>query len=139
MFCLVYVSTATKLLEAEGLNALLVKCRDNNAAEAITGMLMYVGGNFLQALEGDEAAVWGLYTRIRRDYRHHNVTTLYESPIEQRQFSRWSLALARPEMLGEVEGLKSIARVRQCLAAPGDSAALDDVRTLIQVFADTMR
>jgi hypothetical protein len=91
MIQLVYISSARTLFSKEDLTGLLAKSRANNEAHAITGLLLYKGGNFMQVLEGDEEAVRMLYERIGGDPRHTGVMVLLRNPIEQRQFSDWSM------------------------------------------------
>lgn len=91
VFSLVYVSSATVPFTPEELVDLLKQSHEKNARLGITGMLLYKDGNFMQVLEGDEAAVRGLYETIRRDPRHHDVITLLEEEVPQREFSEWSM------------------------------------------------
>lgn len=91
MFCLVYASTATELLPGLGLLELLRQARDHNAGVGITGLLLYKKGIFMQALEGEEAAVRTLYAAICKDPRHHHVSTLLAIPTTERQFPQWSM------------------------------------------------
>ena len=91
MFFLVYVSSATRPFSGEDLRVLLETCRKNNAELGVTGMLLYKDGNFMQALEGDEGAVRGLYERIAADPRHGGEITLQQDFAEGRQFSDWSM------------------------------------------------
>ena len=91
MFFLVYVSSATRPFSGEDLRVLLKTCRKNNAELGVTGMLLYKDGNFMQALEGDEGAVRGLYERIAADPRHGGEITLQQGFAEGRQFSDWSM------------------------------------------------
>jgi hypothetical protein len=62
-----------------------------NTASGITGMLLYANGRFLQALEGEEAAVEETYARICRDVRHEEPLLLSRETIAQRQFGNWSM------------------------------------------------
>jgi hypothetical protein len=91
MFFLVYVSSAIRLLSGEDLRALLATCRKNNSELGVTGMLLYKDGNFMQALEGDEEAVRGLYARIEADPRHGGEIVLQQGSAERRQFPDWSM------------------------------------------------
>ena len=91
MFFLVYVSSATRPFSGEDLRDLLETCRKTNAELGITGMLLYKDGNFMQALEGDEGAVRGLYEKIAADPRHGGEITLQEGFAEGRQFPDWSM------------------------------------------------
>ena len=91
MFNLVYASIAVKPFSGSELLALLLHAREKNAAWDITGMLLYKQGSFMQALEGEEAAVRAMFAIIREDERHHHILTLVSMPVAQRQFPTWSM------------------------------------------------
>lgn len=112
MITLVYVSAATHEFSDSELVELLTKAREKNASLGVTGMLVYHDGNFLQVLEGPEAAVQSLFNTISQDKRHGSVIKLLERPIEQSQFQSWSMAFRQLD--------KSAVR-----ALPGYSAFLD--------------
>ena len=86
LFQIVYVSTATTPLSHDELRDLLKGSHERNARAGITGLLLYKDGHFMQALEGEEAPVIALFSKINRDPRHHHVIPLLHGPIEQRQF-----------------------------------------------------
>ncbi len=54
LYCIVYLSSATNLMTDAEIEALLVSARNSNAAQNITGVLMYLDGNFVQCIEGPE-------------------------------------------------------------------------------------
>ncbi len=56
--------------------------------------MLHKDGNFMQALEGDEGAVRGLYEKIAADPRHGGEITLQEGFAEGRQFPDWSMGSA---------------------------------------------
>ena len=91
MISLIYVSSAVVPFSPEELRTLLETSRQNNALPGVTGMLLYKDGNFMQAMEGDEATIRQLHRKIRHNPRHDGPITLLEKPIEQRQFSEWSM------------------------------------------------
>lgn len=91
MISLVYVSSATHPFSPAELVTLLEKARRNNASSNVTGMLLYKNGNFMQAIEGDDAVVAELHARIQHDPRHRGMITLLKRPIEERQFADWSM------------------------------------------------
>jgi hypothetical protein len=66
--------------------------RSNNKQQGITGALLVTDHWFVQALEGDEAAVRGLYDHIREDARHDEVTVIESTAVDERVFSRWAMA-----------------------------------------------
>lgn len=66
--------------------------RSNNKRANITGALLITDHYFVQALEGDEAAVRALYDTIAGDRRHEEVTLLDAQAVDHRVFSRWAMA-----------------------------------------------
>jgi hypothetical protein len=54
-------------------------------------MLLYKEGNFLQVLEGREAAVRAIAAKIHRDPRHRGIITLIEGFESEYQFPEWSM------------------------------------------------
>ncbi|BDT68181.1 hypothetical protein os1_23630 [Comamonadaceae bacterium OS-1] len=96
LLSLVYVSSAHQPLGEPELEQLLHKARDRNQQNALTGVLLYNGGNFMQYLEGPSQALQETYRRIACDPLHHNVIELLLEPIAERSYSRWDMGLARP-------------------------------------------
>ena len=94
---LVYMSTAKMAVTDTELLAILRQSRENNAQHDITGMLLYKDHNFLQLLEGPEAAVMALYDKISRDPRHDSVTLVLKHHVAARQFGAWSMGFANAE------------------------------------------
>lgn len=92
MYQLVYVSTATEPFSSQELTRLLETSRKNNAADNVTGMLLYHDGNFLQVLEGAPDAVTRVFRRVEKDPRHQAVITIHEDEVEERAFGEWSMA-----------------------------------------------
>lgn len=95
LFSLVYVSASSHLLEDDELEELLKQANDNNNELGVTGMLLYYEGAFMQALEGTEEVVRGLFARITQDRRHHLITPLLEEYIAERNFPDWSMGYYR--------------------------------------------
>ncbi|WP_114393344.1 BLUF domain-containing protein [Oleisolibacter albus] len=94
LLCLVYISRSAGPVSDDALLALLVQARSNNARDGITGMLLYKGGYFMQALEGPNALVQALYRRICLDPRHRDVTTLIKFQPDGRAFDGWTMGFA---------------------------------------------
>ena len=92
MFHLVYVSSAVKPFSESELIDLLSKSREKNAQKDITGILLYNDGNFMQILEGEEAAVLQLYDIISHDQRHHGMVVLVAEQTSETIFGEWSMA-----------------------------------------------
>jgi len=100
---LVYVSSATAPFSAEDLRVLLAEARAKNEERGITGMLLYHDGNFIQAIEGEAAAVETLHAEILRDPRHRGVLVLSRGPIERRQFDGWAMGFVDTSALTNEE------------------------------------
>ena len=92
MIHIIYMSSRTIEFPPEQLQSLLKVSFGNNTRLGVTGILVYKGGNFLQLIEGDEAAVDGLFEKIRQDPRHGSIMTFLREEISDRQFGGWSMA-----------------------------------------------
>ena len=103
MISLVYVSAAVRPFEEADLAGLLRVSRRNNERSGITGMLLYMGGNFMQAIEGEEASIDALGARIRTDERHRRMITILRTPIAARQFADWSMGFANIDKLPDAD------------------------------------
>ncbi|MEO8315523.1 MAG: BLUF domain-containing protein [Pseudomonadota bacterium] len=90
----IYASKASPAFQEDTLPDLLESARRNNAARDITGMLLYVEGNFFQVLEGMEASVTEVFDSIRSDPRHGRVTRIIAEPIFERAFAEWTMGFA---------------------------------------------
>jgi bacteriocin-like protein len=95
-------------MSTHDLLGLLQECRENNAGSAITGMLLYYKGTFLQVLEGDEKIVDTLVEKIRKDVRHTNIHIINRKTIERRQYADWSMGFKQVsnKELQNIEGLR---------------------------------
>ena len=91
-----YVSRQSHIITDRALKELLEEARNNNTASAITGMLIYFHGTFIQYIEGEEENVDWLYSKIAKDKRHQNITELDSGFNKERAFSDWSMAFKRP-------------------------------------------
>jgi acylphosphatase len=88
-YCLTYFSTAAESTSERDIVDIVEFSRTKNARLGITGVLLYLNGNIVQVLEGQQEAVEGLYKSIQADPRHTNVRTVISHPIAQRLFSHW--------------------------------------------------
>jgi hypothetical protein len=62
-----------------------------NRTVGLTGLLLTVHGNFIQALEGNVDAVRATYARISMDPRHHDLHIISQGPAEKRLFGEWNM------------------------------------------------
>jgi hypothetical protein len=95
VYHLIYVSSAVNLFSHEELRELLEVSRRNNGPRGVTGLLLYIDGNFIQALEGERADVLDTHRRIANDPRHCGLITLLQGEVEKRDFSEWSMGFQR--------------------------------------------
>ncbi len=89
---LVYVSSAIYSLNYDEIDHLLTRARERNDKHGITGVLLYIGGNFMQYIEGPTKELDLIYQIIKNDPLHTGLIQLYRSPIEQREFDSWAMA-----------------------------------------------
>ena len=96
LHAIAYVSAASWNLLDEEVEHIVSASRRLNAANGITGILLYCDGNFMQYLEGEEAAVTETFARIRASESHYQVNELMNQPIDEREFSDWAMGFSRP-------------------------------------------
>ncbi len=114
MHQIVYTSTANQEFSAADLKRLLVGARMRNKALGVTGMLVFHGGTFLQALEGEKRAVNEIFARIQNDPRHSDLIVLHRGPgPERRVFGDWSMGFA--DFSGAADILKGFVRLNERL------------------------
>ncbi|CAL4861169.1 BLUF domain-containing protein [Microbacterium sp. MM2322] len=111
---IVYASRAVEPFDHARLVDLLTESRANNSRDDITGMLIYRDLDFIQILEGPDAAVRALLERIGRDPRHTHVRILLEEQTSERKYSTWSMGY-EPTVPGDASD-----DAVDSLAAPGD-------------------
>jgi uncharacterized protein (DUF2252 family) len=63
----------------------------NNKLNDVTGMMLYVDGNIVQALEGEKVTLAKTFNRISLDARHVGIFVLFEREIQDRDFGSWSM------------------------------------------------
>jgi hypothetical protein len=95
MLQLTYISTARPELPAEAIDQILAASRRHNHADGISGLLLYDGYRFLQALEGEPSRVHRAYDRIKADPRHRALVLLASHEVTDRSFGNWSMASQR--------------------------------------------
>lgn len=126
-----YRSRATHVPTEADLQALLEWSRTYNAQRQITGLLLYSDGWFVQLLEGSEAAVQALYTRIQADSRHTQVVSLSDGPSPQRWFADWHMAFSQLDALE----LQQLLRVVETQNPPLSPIMDPHLQTLLHAFS----
>ena len=92
---LVYFSRATRALADTELDALHQVAQTLNAANGVTGLLLFDGTRFVQALEGEPDQVRATMDRILQDGRHDSIQIAAKHSIAARQFGNWAMDYRR--------------------------------------------
>lgn len=100
LISLIFFSSATVPFGAAAMLELLAECRRNNERDNITGMLLYHGGNFVQAIEGPADAVDNCFARVTKDQRHFGIRST-RLPIKVREFQNWSMGCLDGSLLSK--------------------------------------
>jgi hypothetical protein len=135
LYRLVYASTSLLSDDAaiarQQIDDILNSSRRNNAADDITGALLFSDTNFAQVLEGPRAAVERLYETLHHDPRHKDLLLLLTEPLEARQFPQWSMAYIGPSQS---------AKEAVALAAEGvdETSRGNRVRRLLALMNETL-
>lgn len=74
------------------IDGILRQARRRNAETGVTGLLLYLEGNFLQLLEGEDPALNDTYERIKADVRHRNLIKMVDGVISERSFGAQPMA-----------------------------------------------
>ena len=91
VFRLIYLSRVSRPTRLADVEAIVSAAAPRNAADGITGMLVYTPSHFLQYLEGEEPAVRSTFERILNDLRHTEVRVLGEATVAARRFEKWAM------------------------------------------------
>lgn len=102
---LLYASRAVDTSPA-AIDAICTSARQHNAEHGVTGVLVYGGGIFMQALEGGRQIVSDLYGVIQRDARHKDVALLHYEEITERRFGGWTMGLVNTSRINPSTLLK---------------------------------
>ena len=90
----------------------------------ITGLLLHDGMRFIQAIEGEEAALRALMARITRDARHHAIGHVCDGPIAARQFGDRGMDYRRvDDIAAAADFLTTVKRALARVEEPGLLAA----------------
>jgi|26BtaG_2_1085354.scaffolds.fasta_scaffold01029_1 hypothetical protein len=89
-----YVSRTNQDMTEQQLSDILQQARENNAANAITGMLVFKDNIFLQTIEGSRARINRLLYSLIADTRHYDLQVLETRELEHREWAKWSMNYA---------------------------------------------
>ena len=131
---LIYTSVANKDFSQSELIDLLNIARANNSKKNISGILLYVNKNFFQVIEGELEALQQLFSIIKKDPRHGNVTKIICESIVKRNFNEWSMGFDIPETkdLQELTGINDFFGNKTCLTDLDDGRA----KKILEAYAE---
>jgi hypothetical protein len=81
--------------------AILAASKTNNGMDGVSGLLLFDGQYFVQALEGPENSVAAAFDRICLDPRHTDVRVASDRLVEVREFPYWSMDLREPGAISD--------------------------------------
>lgn len=103
MHNIIYYSTpvieAFRNKALQEIKQILNTARTNNEKNGITGALLYTPKYFIQILEGEREALRETLTIISKDPRHTNIKIAHQGPIDERNFSKWTMAYIDESLL----------------------------------------
>ena len=129
---LVYVSSAVRHLRLDEVQQLLKRARERNREYGITGVLLCIGGNFMQYIEGPKDSLDIIYKIIREDDQHTGIILVSREAIEGRQFGDWSMAYQTKDVEGYVGSPSERKLVEMILELPNDNPST--ARTVLHGF-----
>lgn len=91
-----YASRANSDVSANDFNEILQQAQRNNAANGITGMLIFNKDYFLQTIEGPRAQINRLLYSLIADQRHHDLQLIETCELKHRLWAKWSMNYASP-------------------------------------------
>jgi hypothetical protein len=132
LLSIIYVSSAVSPFSDVELESLLVDARAFNKAKAITGVLLYADGNFMQCLEGPVDSVLRAYDRIKASHRHKDLIEFNRATIDARSFDSWEMGLLRPTKTEFISISNAVS-----LASPKDHSSVIAIE-FMKSFITTM-
>lgn len=97
---------------------LLAQCQRRNRRDSITGLLLFDGFRFLQAIEGPHELVEVCMTRIANDARHTAVHVHSRKHIADREFGSFAMASNLPDTSKPDRFLGEVKRLVQDVTSP---------------------
>jgi len=111
----IYVSSAAPDISEHDTVKFLNEARKANRKNDVSGMMLYIGGCFLQLLEGEAVKVDIVRGTIFQDKREMRM--VLREPIAEREFPEWTMGfeavapLEAARLLGEPLLFNSVSRV----------------------------
>ena len=106
LISMTYASRANLDVSVNDFNEILQQAQDNNAANGITGMLIFNKDYFLQTIEGPRAQINRLLYGLIADKRHYDLQLLQTRELEHREWAKWLMNYASPTQANSAIYLK---------------------------------
>lgn len=91
LISVIYASRATQHFREHEIPDLLKQARLSNAKRELTSLLLYIGGSFLQVLEGHPEMVEAVLATIYLDKRHTDLTLITKETMLKRAYEGWTM------------------------------------------------
>ncbi|WP_394759175.1 BLUF domain-containing protein [Flavobacterium sp.] len=129
---IIYLSTAADNLSIDELKQLWIKAKSNNEKINVTGILLYIDGDFLQIFEGEKEIVQNLFELIKIDKRHKSIITVYNNTIDKLVFPDWSMAFSSTDYkeIQKLQGFENITRKN--MSKIDDKTAIIFINTFVE-------
>ena len=98
LHCILYVSSAVRLLSETEVGHLLSRARARNEAAGVTGILLHREGSFMQYIEGPKDGLARICRIIQQDPLHTGIIELIDEPISIREFPTVSMAFGTKDV-----------------------------------------
>lgn len=105
---IVYLSRAAAGCHDEEARQIGYTAQQRNRDNDVTGLLLFDGHRFIQAIEGPADAIQDTFDRICADERHNSIQLAADRSVERRQFGSWSMQVRKTS-----EGACSVAFLRK--------------------------
>ncbi len=92
LYALTYTSEARLPLLRSQIDHILLRSRERNPIQGVTGVLLYSDGKFMQYLEGPKPGLEEIFGIIKADSLHHRIVEEELERIWVREFEQWSMA-----------------------------------------------
>lgn len=97
MIRLIYTGSINAQQTPEQLTRLIEDSRNRNLRDGICGVMVLVGQDFLQVIEGKGEDVERYYRQVFSDKKRYNLTLLARQTIQVPIFDAWSLGFIKGE------------------------------------------
>ena len=129
---LIYLSRSVRPMTQADLDSISRASAIHNPRDELTGILLYVGGNFMQVLEGPPKNVSLRYAAIEKDLRHRDCRILNFSPTSHRLFPEWSMRVVSLDQWAPATKSEFVEIIRD--AETPQSASLSRIYNFLEPF-----